>query len=271
MKLAICNETFEGLSFEETCEKVAAIGYQGIEVAPFTLNVDPRKIAVAEAERYGRVARDCGLEVVGLHWLLAKPEGMHLTTADEKVRQATLDFSKHLADLCSAMGGSVMVWGSPKQRSLEDGCAYSVAFERAGALLSELGEHCGAQGVRVAIEPLGPNETDFLTTAEETIGLIQRVDSPSIQLHLDIKAMFTEQKEIPLIIRESADYTIHFHANDPNLQGPGMGDLDMPPIFEALRDSGYDKWVSVEVFDYSPGADRIARESLANLKSYLGV
>ena len=271
MKFAICNETFQGISFEETCQRVAAFGYQGIEIAPFTLNPDPREITVGEAEAYGKVARESGLEVVGLHWLLAKPEGMHLTTADASLRQKTLDFSKHLADLCAAMGGNVMVWGSPKQRSLEEGTTYAEAFDRAAALWAELGEHCASQGVRVALEPLGPNETDFLTTAEETVEIIKKIDHPNIQLHLDIKAMYTQEKAIPDIIRESVDHTIHFHANDPNLQGPGMGNLDMPPIFDALIATGYDKWVSVEVFDYSPGADRIAQESLANLKQYFMV
>lgn len=270
MKFAICNETFQGASFAEICERVSAIGYQGVEIAPFTLNRDPRAITQAQAELCGKIAHESGLEVVGLHWLLAKPEGMHVTTADVRVRRKTLDFAKHLADLCAAMGGSVMVWGSPRQRSLESGCAYADAFERAAEFWRELGEHCAPLGIRVALEPLGPNETDFLTTAEETVGIIEEIGHPNIQLHLDIKAMYTERKAIPEIIRECCGHTIHFHANDPNLQGPGMGNLDMGPIFDALVASGYDNWVSVEVFDYSPGAERIARESLANLRRCLG-
>ncbi len=268
LKFSICNETYQGWSLEKTCASVAATGYQGLEIAPFTLNDDPRELTVAEAESTGKIVREHGLEVVGLHWLLVKPEGMHLTTPDDAIRQKTLDFAKHLADLCAAMGGKVMVWGSPKQRNLDTGESYEDAAARATNLLRTLGEHCQPLDVSIAMEPLGSSETNFLTTAAETIELIDHIDNPNIRLHLDIKAMSSEGTSIPAIIEASRDYTIHFHANDPNLKGPGMGELDIQPIADALVATGYDRWVSVEVFDYTPGAEHIARESLNNLKQY---
>ena len=271
MKFAICNETYQGLSLAETCERVAATGYQGLEIAPFTLKENPSELTIANAREIGHLVHENGLEVVGLHWLLVKPEGLHLTTSDTSVRQRTLDFAKHLADLCAAMDGSVLVWGSPKQRSVDEGANAGDAAKRAADLLRDLGEHC-TPTVSVAIEPLGMNETNFLTSATETIELIKRIDCPRVKLHLDVKAMFAETKShgrtIPEIILASGDHTIHFHANDPNLLGPGMGDLDFAPIADALLQTGYDSWVSVEVFDYSPGADAIAETSLQKLKKY---
>lgn len=269
MKFAICNETYQGLSLAQTCQRVAAAGYQGLEIAPFTLKDDPRELTLTEAADVGRVVTEHGLEVVGLHWLLVKPEGLHLTTPDKAVRKKTLDCAKHLADLCAAMGGSVMVWGSPKQRSIEAGGDYDLAAKRAADLLRSLGEHC-RRSVSVAIEPLGVNETNFLTSTFETIELIKQIGHSNIQLHLDVKAMFAETnshgRTIPEIIADSHQHTIHFHANDPNLLGPGMGDLDFQPIADALVKTGYDSWVSVEVFDYKLGADTIAETSLRNLK-----
>ncbi|MEM7386090.1 MAG: sugar phosphate isomerase/epimerase family protein [Verrucomicrobiota bacterium] len=267
MKFAICNETYQGWSFEDTCRHIAETGYDGIEVAPFTLKEDPRELTEAEAEDFGKTAVAAGLEVVGLHWLLVKPAWLHLTTPDDLLRKDTVRFGQHLSRICAAMGGKIMVWGSPKQRSLEDDWDYDEAADRAAGVLSEIAETAGSLGVTLAMEPLARKETNFLTTAAETVRLIEKVDHPACRLHLDVKAMSDETKAIPEIIEESREHTLHFHANDPNLRGPGFGEVIFEPIAKALLDAAYDGYVSVEVFDYTPDPETIATKSLEYLRS----
>ena len=271
MRFAICNETYPAdWSFEKVCEDAAAAGYHALELAPFTLKEDPRDLTEADALRLSHIASSFGLEILGLHWLLTKPSWFHITTPDALQRRETARFGRHLARICAMTGGRIMVWGSPKARNTLPEWEYQDAFKRAADTVREVAEECGKYGVVIAMEPLGRKETNFLNTAEETIRLCQLVDHPSCKLHLDVKAMSDESKPIPDIIRDSKDWFVHFHANDPNLLGPGMGEVKFEPIIAALREVKYSGFLSVEVFDYRPGAQFIARESIRYLKEVMG-
>ena len=270
MKFALCNETYGNWDFNATCDHIAKNGYDGVEIAPFTLKEDPRDITEKEAENFGNQAKSAGLEVVGLHWLLVKPSWLHLTTDDKLLQKDTIYFGQHLARICAAMGGNIMVWGSPNQRNIAPDWDRKDAEKRAAETLSKISETALELGVTIAMEPLAKKETNFLNTAEETINLIEEVSSPACKLHLDVKAMSDESKPISRIISESKDYIAHFHANDPNLRGPGTGDVDYSPIVESLQSIKYDKFVSVEVFDYTPDPETIAKESIEFLKAAFG-
>lgn len=270
MRFAICNETYQGWSLEDTCAHAAELGYAGLELAPFTLAEDPSQLTEADAVQIGDTVRKAGLEVTGLHWLLLQPEGLHLTTPDDATRARTVAFVQHLARLCAAMEGRVLVWGSPAQRSLEDGWNRADAVARAAEAVREISQVAQEVGITVAMEPLPPSYTNFLSSAAETRDFLRQVDHPACKLHLDVNAMSHEEIPIAQAIRESADDLVYFHANDPCLLGPGMGEVDYAPIRSALEEVGYDGWMSVEVFDYEPGADKIARESLRYLEKVFG-
>lgn len=267
MKFAICNETFGDWPIERGFELAVKHGYTGIEVAPFTLGTDAFEISTAIRSHYKRVAESFGLQVIGLHWLLAKTNGFHLTTQDAGVRKRTAAYLEELVRLCRDLGGQIMVLGSPMQRNFSPDMGHEKAMQNAAEVLQSVVPALEKHDVRIAIEPLGPQEGNFLNHAHQARELIRIVGSPNVRLHLDVKAMSSEGPPIADIIRENADLLIHYHANDPNRLGPGMGDVDHAPLFKALREIHYSGWVSVEVFDYSPGVERILSESMSNMKA----
>ena len=187
------------------------------------------------------------------------------------MRRATGDYLIALAEATRDLGGTLMVLGSPKQRNLLPGVTYDQAVGYAVEVFQRVMPAIGAAGVDLCFEPLAPNDTDFVNTCASGARTWSRRSShPHFKLHMDVKAQSSEQgASVPDLIRKYAWDAGHFHAQDVNLRGPGMGEVDFKPIMQALVDSGYEGWVSVEVFDFSPGAEETARQSIACLKRAL--
>jgi sugar phosphate isomerase/epimerase len=262
MRYAICNETFEGWEHERVCRFVAEAGYQGLEIAPFTLAPLITEVTPEQRRKLRREAEANGIQIIGLHWLLAKTEGMQITSADERVRQKTADYLIELARCCRDLGGELMVFGSPAQRRIPANATRAQATDFAVDTFCRALPRIAETGVKVCIEPLAAPEADFINTCDEAVKILDLLGHPSVMLHQDVKAMSAEETLIPELIHRFAPRLAHFHANDPNRRGPGFGNTDFVPIFRALHEVNYKGWVSVEVFDYSPDPETIARESL---------
>lgn len=275
MKFAICNETFQDQPFRAVCECAARCGYDGIELAPFTLKKLVTDLSSAERGELKKIASDHGLKIIGLHWLLVLPKGvdkqLHINCPDETIRKQTQEYYKELIRFCAELGGAIMVHGSPKQRNWEPADFYQHVFERTVEFYQQCMDTAAECGVTICFEPLTHAETNFMNSARDTYELIKAVNHPNFKLHLDAKAMCGGEFNWPaVVIRQYKDELRHFHANDRNLRGPGTGDVDFKPIAAALHDIGYDGYVSVEVFDYNPDGATIAQESIEYLKQVFG-
>lgn len=269
MKFAICQEMFVDWKWEDQCRFIAETGYTGIEVAPFTLAERAGDVTKEHREELRTVAANHGLEIVGLHWLLAKTEGFHLTTADKTTRDATADYLIELGQLCSDLGGTIMVLGSPQQRSLEAGMSHEQATENSIDVLKKCVPAFTDQNVTLCVEPLARTETDFCNTCQHAVEMMNAIDDPHIKLHQDVKAMLDEETSVEELIHQFASEVGHFHVNDGNLLGPGMGDTDFVPILKALSETDYSGWVSLEVFKYEPSSEMIAQTSIEHMRNIL--
>jgi sugar phosphate isomerase/epimerase len=267
MRFGICNEIFDGWSLDDTFSFCAKTGYDAVEIAPFTIAPYVTEISPAKRREIRELAAKHGIAVSGLHWVLVKAEGMHLTHFDPAVRAKTAQYLVDLVDCCADVGGNRIIVGSPKQRNIEPPVTFEQGWKWATDCFRDAVRRGEDRDVVICFEPLAPSETNFVNTAAQAIEFVQQLESPAIKIILDVKAMSSEAKPIPQIIRESHPHFAYFHANDANLKGPGFGETDFKPIGKALREVGYDGTVSVEVFNFAEGPEVIATKSLEHLKA----
>lgn len=269
VKLAICNEFCEGWDIERVFALAADTGYQGVEIAPFTLAPDVNEISPGRRRQIAAQAEKHGIEIVGLHWLLASPKGLHLSHPDESIRNRTANYFKDLIRFCGELGGTKMIIGSPQQRNIVEGMSPQQAWDAAkdffGGMLRDAEQH----GVDLCIEPLARAATNFINTAAEGLKLCREIGHRRFRLHLDMNAMSDEGRPLDDIIKQCKGYVGHVHANDANLGYPGSGNTDFGAVAEGLKAIGYDEWVSVEVFDFEPGPEKIAAQSYRYLRGFL--
>jgi sugar phosphate isomerase/epimerase len=276
MKFALCNEVLQPLPFAAQCKLAADLGYDGLEVAPFTLAEDPTEFTDADVEGYRRTAEDHGLEIFGLHWLLVAPAGLSIVSSDAALRQRTKAVMARLVELCAALGGSYLVHGSPKQRSVPADSTREEAWERARECLSGAAAASARCGVTYCLEPLSRRETDLFNTVEECVRMVEEIGEPALRTMIDCSAA-GQTEELPvdqLMVKWLPRGVIgHIQVNDPNRRGPGQGDLDFAPILDALawseREGHFPGIVGVEPFDYVPDGPGCAARSIGYLRGVL--
>src|SRR6185437_2695517 len=272
MKVALCNEVLGGMPLEAQCELAARLGYDGLEIAPFTLAGSPERIDAAEAGRLRGVVESSGLVVTGLHWLLVAPGGLSVTTSDAAVRRRTLEVVTRLIDLCAGLGGSVLVHGSPKQREVPAGETKTVAMARLRDFLADAAEVAARAGVVYCIEPLSTRETSLVNTVAEATTLVRTIGQRSLRTMIDCSAAGqSEDKSVAELIDEWLPTGLigHIQVNDPNRRAPGQGEMRFAPILAALKRNGYAGTVAVEPFDYvpdGPGAAAFAAGYLRGIR-----
>lgn len=271
-RLALCNEVLAPWPFEQQCAYAARLGYRALEVAPFTLAADPMKITDAQALHWATIARDQGLNISGLHWLLVTPTGLSITNPDAAVRERTRAVIGRLIDLCALLGGHYLVHGSPAQRNPQPGQSRADALARANEMWLHAGELAGRAGLHYCIEPLSREQTSVVNTVDEALAIVNAAALPGLKTMLDTSsAGATEAEPLPALIDRvwPSGQLVHVQLNDRNRRGPGQGDDCFAPILAALRRQGYDGWLAMEPFDYVPDGPGCAALSIGYVRGLL--
>ncbi len=258
---SICNEIYGQTPLRDVCRSVRAIGYTGLEIAPFTLAEDPSGLtAAARREARGTIESE-GLTCVGLHWLMVSPAGLHVTTPDTALRERSWRHIRHLIDLCADLADNgIMVFGSPKQRSTQ-GISIAEATRHYIDGLAEVAPQAESRGVTILVEALPANQSDVVNTLAEAAAIVTEIGSPAIRTMFDTHNAVNETEAHATLIERYFDLIRHVHINELDGRHPGTAGYDFRSVFAALRRLNYRHWVSLEAFDFTPGAETIAADS----------
>ena len=267
LRLAVCNETFEGSSFAEACRLAVATGYTGLEIMPSTLGSDPALLTPSARAGLRRTMADAGITYSGLHGVVSAPAGLHLTTPDEALRKRSWDYFRRMIDLSADLGGnSYIVLGSSKQRAAVKGEPVEDAVKRLRDGLAESAPHARDRGVLLLAEPLAPHLCNVLTSLAQAVELVHSIEHPNVQTMFDTHNAVNETEPHDVLIRKYARYIRHIHVNEADGRHPGTGSYDFGLVLRTLHATGYDGWVSLEVFQFKPSGEQIARDSASLLR-----
>lgn len=272
MRIALCNEVIAPMPFPRQCEYAAKLGYDGLEIAPYTLSDEPHRMGSGQLAAARAAAHDAGIAVTGLHWLLIRPAGLSISSKDAAVRRKTLDVMLALIDQCAELGGRYLVHGSPHQRRIEPGETRAAALQRAEECFAAAAERAGKAGVIYCIEPLSQEQTPLINTVEEAAAIVARIDQASLRTMLDCSAAALSEKEPPAALLERwlpKGVIAHVQVNDRNRRGPGQGEQRFAGLVRALKRHGYGGDIAVEPFDYVPDGPAAAARAIGYLRGIL--
>jgi sugar phosphate isomerase/epimerase len=262
---------YEKRPLREVVASIRRIGYDGIEIAPFTLAEKPSDISAAERREYRDTIQSSGLGYVGLHWLMMSPKGLHVTTPDRELRARSWRHVDELIDLCADLGDhGIMVFGSPVQRGTTGGISRTEAMKNYAEGLAGVAPHAAARGVTILVEALPKNQCDVINSLEEAVAIVNEIDSPAVRTMFDTHNAVDEVEPHATLVDRYYDLIRHVHVNEMDGRHPGTGDYDFKPLFEVLARRDYKRWVSLEAFDFTPGAEKVAADSLRFIESEIG-
>ena len=272
MRIALCNEVIAPMPLPKQCEYAAKLGYDGLEIAPYTLSEEPHRMGAAQIAAARAAAEDAGIAIAGLHWLLVKPAGLSISTRDDAVRRRTLDVMLAFVDQCAELGGRYLVHGSPHQRRIDPGDTRAAATARAQEAFAAVAERAAKAGVVYCIEPLAAEQTPLINTLEEAARLVEEIGSPHVRSMLDCSAAGRMEKEpLAALIERWLPRGIiaHVQLNDRNRRGPGQGEQKFAPLFAALKRHRYAGDIAVEPFDYVPDGPGAAARAIGYVRGIL--
>jgi D-psicose/D-tagatose/L-ribulose 3-epimerase len=220
-------------------ERLKTIGYDGVEVPMFALD-EP---VYAD---WGKRLK--GMEL-GVTAVTIRVEADNPISPDAKVRALGVEQTKQALDCCAALGATVLCGPFHSALGLFSGAGPTADEWKWGVdSMRQVAEHAGKVGVTLGVEWLNRFETYFLTCSADAARFCAEVNHPNCMMMYDTFHANIEEKNVRKAITGCAKYTAHVHISENDRSTPGQGDIKWDETFAALKETGYDGWLTVEAF-----------------------
>lgn len=226
-------------SFLPVLEKLKKMGYDGVELPIF--NLDVKRYAAL-----GRRLDDLGLQRTGV---TVRTVADNPISSDAAVRAKGIEQTKLALDCAAAAGVTHMA--GPYYAALGH-------FSGAGPTKDEwtwgvesmrpVAEHAGKAGIILALEFLNRFEIYLLNDATTAAKFAREVNHPACRMMYDTFHAHIEEKDIAKAMKACADQLCHVHISENDRSTPGQGQIAWDRTFAALDSVNYDGWLTIEAF-----------------------
>jgi D-psicose/D-tagatose/L-ribulose 3-epimerase len=227
---------------EVLAPKIAKMGFNHIEI-PID---DPKTL---DFKKCLEIITKAGISSISC--CVAMSPDRDLIDPDPKVRQNGVDYVKASIDGLAMLGGKNLVGpfysavGRTWQQSAEE---REHDLQILVEILKDLANYAGEKGVVLGVEPINRFETSFITTADQAIELVDRVNHPACKIMLDTFHMNIEENSLGDAIRKVGPRLVQVHSNENNRGTPGAGHVPWKEVAQALKDIKFDGVMVIESF-----------------------
>lgn len=238
---------------EQSMEKAAALGFDGIEL--FTASAD-----AIDPNHLNELLQKHALQLAAVGSGAGKViHGLTITDADPEIREKAISFISEMISFGAKFGAPAVI-GSMQGNVLPIGNREET-LERLAQGLETLGKQAESEGVFLIYEPLNRYETNLFNTLEGGADFLKKNSISNVKLLADLFHMSIEEDNLAQAILEYGKHMGHVHFADSNRKPMGLGHTDMEPIAAALKEIGYEGYVSAEAFPF-PNPEEAAKQTI---------
>jgi len=279
MRLAFSTNAYLKHPFDETAARIASFGYDGLEILADVPHAWPAGLLPEQKKAITRAMESAGLVFSNMNAFMMNAVNDYrqpywypsFIEPDVSYRRVRIDHTKRALTLCAELGAPHITTepGGP----LAEGQSRQEGIDLFVEVLKPLAEHAEKEGVLLLIEP---EPGLLLETTEQYLEVAERVNAPSLGLNFDVGHAYCVNEDLPKSIALLAPHTRHYHVEDiaatrvHHHMVPGTGVIDFAAVADAVRKTGYDGWITVELYPFQDDPDAAARDAYAFLKPLFG-